>query len=65
METLIPIVLFFPFVSTGKRDVKWLPSAAVAGSVLLRQRNSQMNATGLPKTWNPESGIRKKKIKKK
>ena len=42
--------LFFSFlmtccVSTSKRDMKWLPSAAVAGSVLLKQRNSQMNAT--------------------
>ena len=32
-------------VSTSKRDVKWLPSAAVARSVLLKQCNSQMNAT--------------------
>ena len=42
--------LFFSFlmtccVPTCKRDVKWLPSAAVARSVLLKQCNSQMNAT--------------------
>ena len=43
-----PLLFSFPMtccVSTSKRDVKWLPSAAVAGSVLLKQRNSQMNAT--------------------
>lgn len=27
------------------RDVRWLPSAAVAGSVLLKQRNPALNAT--------------------
>ena len=32
-------------VSTSEPDVKWLPSAAVAKSVLLKQHNSQMNAT--------------------
>lgn len=44
--------LFFSFlmtccISTGSTNeaVKWLPSAAVAGSVLLKQRNPQMNAT--------------------
>ena len=44
--------LFFSFlmtccISSGSTSeaVKWLPSAAVAGSVLLKQRNPQMNAT--------------------
>ena len=44
--------LFFSFlmtccIATGSRNeaVEWLPSAAVAGSVLLKQRNPQMNAT--------------------
>ena len=44
--------LFFSFlmtccISTGSTNeaVKWLPSAAIAGSVLLKQRNPQMNAT--------------------
>lgn len=44
--------LFFSFLMTccisgRSRDqaVKWLPSAVVAGSVLLKQRNQEMNAT--------------------
>jgi hypothetical protein len=39
--------LFFSFLMTccTNEAVKWLPSAAVAGSVLLKQRNPQMNAT--------------------
>ena len=44
--------LFFSFLMTccisgHSRDqaVKWLPSAVVAGSVLLKQRNQEMNAT--------------------
>jgi hypothetical protein len=32
-------------VSKVTKDAKWLPSVALAGSVLLKQRNSQMNAT--------------------
>ena len=38
---------FLFLISTGSTNeaVKWLPSAAVAGSVLLKQQNPQMNAT--------------------
>ena len=43
--------LFFAFFMTccgsgvAREDVRWLPSAAVAGSVLLKQRNPALNAT--------------------
>lgn len=43
--------LFFAFLMTccgsgvPREDVRWLPSTAVAGSVLLKQRNPALNAT--------------------
>lgn len=43
--------LFFAFLMTccgsgvAREDVRWLPSTAVAGSVLLKQRNPALNAT--------------------
>jgi hypothetical protein len=44
--------IFYPFLTTvgisyASKDAKWLPSVALAGSVLLKQRNSQMNATAI------------------
>lgn len=40
--------IFYAFLMTsaciGKENPEWLPSVAVAGSVLLKQRNSHMNA---------------------
>ena len=44
--------LFFTFLmmccgsGVAREDVRWLPSAAFAGSVLLKQRNPALNATG-------------------
>ncbi|KAK3753107.1 hypothetical protein QZH41_020581, partial [Actinostola sp. cb2023] len=32
-------------ISQSNCDAKWLPSVAIAGSVLLKQRDSKMNAT--------------------
>ena len=42
--------IFYSFLMTCSsvrlsRDEKWFPSVAIAGSVLLKQRNAQMNAT--------------------
>ena len=42
--------VFFAFLMTvglshGTKDAKWLPSVALAGSILLKERNSHMNAT--------------------
>ena len=34
-------------ISNASKDAKWFPSAALAGSVLLKQRNSQFNATSV------------------
>ena len=40
-----PIFYAFLMAVAGSKIATWLPSVAVAGSVLLKQRNAQMNAT--------------------
>lgn len=46
-EWKIKAPIFYSFLMSiaGSKNATWLPSVAVAGSVLLKQRNVQMNAT--------------------
>jgi len=44
-KTKAPIFYAFLMTVARSKNATWLPSVAVAGSVLLKQRNTQMNAT--------------------
>ncbi len=43
-KTKAPIFYAFLMTVANSKDATWLPSVAVAGAVLLKQRNTRMNA---------------------
>lgn len=46
-KTKAPIFYAFLISVAGSKNATWLPSVAVSGSILLKQRNTQMNATAI------------------